>query len=270
MLLLQVSKYAPSVGEQILSVLGILIAIFTPFTIGYVYSVAKIRRWENSILPKEGEFTQHDFMIGYICVATQIIKLDPRNFDEKRVALQRALIDQKINTSQLWTHFDRLLQSEIRLKHVAAWAKLRLSKQERESLLFLLIELSLIDEVLLAKEFDLLHEFAHRTDISLKQLNSMIASQKQRMVRERIEAEQKRREHQQRISEKRSQSEIDRAFEVLGLSSNASADEIKKAYRKLVKKYHPDRYIGHKEEVIASAQQQFIEIQQAYELISAA
>ena len=52
-------------------------------------------------------------------------------------------------------------------------------------------------------------------------------------------------------------------YEVLGVSKNASDDEIKKAYRKLAKQYHPDMNPGDK-----AAEQKFKEINEAYEVVS--
>ena len=52
-------------------------------------------------------------------------------------------------------------------------------------------------------------------------------------------------------------------YEVLGVSKDAGADEIKKAYRKSAMKYHPDRNPGDKE-----AEEKFKEIGEAYEVLS--
>ena len=52
-------------------------------------------------------------------------------------------------------------------------------------------------------------------------------------------------------------------YEVLGLSKGASADEIKKAYRKLAVKYHPDKNPGDKE-----AEEKFKEAAEAYSILS--
>ena len=52
-------------------------------------------------------------------------------------------------------------------------------------------------------------------------------------------------------------------YEVLGLSKGASAEEIKKAYRKLAVKYHPDKNPGDKE-----AEEKFKEAAEAYSVLS--
>src|SRR6202789_6067 len=52
-------------------------------------------------------------------------------------------------------------------------------------------------------------------------------------------------------------------YHVLGVERNATAEDIKKAYRKLAVKYHPDKNPGDK-----AAEEKFKELGEAYEILS--
>jgi len=53
-------------------------------------------------------------------------------------------------------------------------------------------------------------------------------------------------------------------YQILGVNKNATPDEIKKAYRKLAQKYHPDKAKGDKQ----AAEEQFKKISEAYAVLS--
>lgn len=64
-------------------------------------------------------------------------------------------------------------------------------------------------------------------------------------------------------------SALEDAYKALGVSKDSSDQEIKRAYRKLMSQYHPDKLMGQgvPEEMIAVATEQAKEVQTAYDLI---
>jgi len=61
--------------------------------------------------------------------------------------------------------------------------------------------------------------------------------------------------------------EVDSSYKILEIQKSASDSEVKAAYRKMVKKYHPDKLRGLGEEHIKGAEDKFRQVQKAYEHI---
>ena len=59
----------------------------------------------------------------------------------------------------------------------------------------------------------------------------------------------------------------DNAYKILEVEPNASQDEIKTAYRNMVKKYHPDKIRSDDTAMIKGAEEKFREVQRAYEIL---
>ncbi len=61
--------------------------------------------------------------------------------------------------------------------------------------------------------------------------------------------------------------EVNSSYKILEIEKSVSDSEVKKAYRKMVKKYHPDKLRGLGEEHIKGAEEKFRQVQKAYEHI---
>jgi DnaJ like chaperone protein len=63
---------------------------------------------------------------------------------------------------------------------------------------------------------------------------------------------------------------LDSDYDVLGIEKSASDEEVKKAYRKMAVRYHPDKVASLGEEYQKGAKEKFQSIQQAYDNIKKA
>ncbi|GGG40039.1 molecular chaperone DjlA [Croceivirga lutea] len=61
--------------------------------------------------------------------------------------------------------------------------------------------------------------------------------------------------------------DADQAYKILEIEKSASNEEVKKAYRTMAKKYHPDRVVTKNEAIKKGAEDKFKEVQKAYETI---
>ena len=62
-------------------------------------------------------------------------------------------------------------------------------------------------------------------------------------------------------------SSLDAAYKVLEVSPGATDDEVKRAYRNLALKHHPDRVAGLGEDVQHAAEEKFKQINEAYDRV---
>lgn len=57
-------------------------------------------------------------------------------------------------------------------------------------------------------------------------------------------------------------------YQILGVSKDASAEDVKRAYRKLAMRYHPDHQQGKSDSEKKEAEEKFKLVNEAYEVLS--
>ena len=60
---------------------------------------------------------------------------------------------------------------------------------------------------------------------------------------------------------------VDQAYKILEIHRSATDNDVKRAYRKMAKRYHPDRVVTQDEAIQKGAEEKFKEVQKAYEVI---
>ncbi|MDD4950432.1 TerB family tellurite resistance protein [Sulfuricurvum sp.] len=136
----------------------------------------------------------------------------------------------------------------------ALYQTLKDDLHKRQKMVEFLVNLTYIDGTLSQSEEDMLRRITYYLGFSDQDLNSMM---------ERFGSY-----HRSSVKE----SSIDQAYTLLGINASSTNDEVKKAYRSLVREYHPDiiKSQGASDEYLKEATEKVQEFNAAYEMIKKA
>lgn len=248
-----------------LVVLFILLSPLIYWCVRFLYKLRYNHLWRKGIFPKNLEFSRDSLMEAYICLGALMIRYDRQDY-RKKIAFLTTYFEKHFpnNKRDFGESLRYSLEYPIRLHTVSAWLRTNLKEySKRLQVLYFLAGISYVDGGLNKTERLIIKNSAELLGLSPKDLDSVIGMY-----------EQQQRRSQSRSQRKSSSSSLKSALttscKILGVSEQASMDEIKKAYRSLVKKHHPDRFANESLESQQLAEKRFIEIQKAYEFLEKA
>ena len=183
-----------------------------------------------------------DFAVSLVVLSAAIMKADGKVVKSELDYVKSFFIKQfGINKAEQYILLLRdILQQEINLYEVCAQVRTNMDYSGRLQLLHYLFGIALSDGAGHQKEIDAIEIAAQYLGISAAEFRSLKAM----FVKDATSA-----------------------YKILEIEPTASDDEVKKAYRKMAVKYHPDKVSHLGEEVQHAAKEKFQQLNQAYESI---
>jgi len=248
--------------DDLLELPAYLVAIlfFTPMAIGIglmLYNKRFDRQWKSGLFPPKYKFTRDHLLEAYLALAALIIQMQQKEGRKKIVYVNEYF--NRYFTENNYDFGDSLAFSfryPVKIDSVTDWLKTHLTDEvERTHIIYFLIGVAMTEGKLSLRDKKFLALINQKLELSLEQLERILATY------------QSYQRHSQKKSKRRVVREDGRkdALLILGLDNSATADDIKKRYREMVKKHHPDRFADSGEEQLKIANEKFIEIQRAYE-----
>lgn len=224
------------------------------------------KSWESTVFDTTQSFNNDSLFEAYIRLGGLMLRKDQDDLKRKMTYMYRYFDQHFANTeADLMSAFQNSFQHPIDLNSIAPWLKTNLKTiSQRSQLVYFLAGLSAIDGTINPREKDYLKELSDLLNLSKKDFDSIMA-----MYQKYEDAyhDQFKQSNRQAPRQTPSNYKREQAAEILGVSVTASQDEIKKAYRRLAKVHHPDRFATESEGQQKIAKERFVKIQLAYELL---
>ena len=184
-----------------------------------------------------------DFEISLLVLSSFVIKADGR-IDRRELDFVRAYFVKmygKERANHAFRLFKGIMQNkDISVRQISLQIAQQMQHASRLQLMHYLFALAKADELVTADELDMLQKISGYLNINAHDFASIKAM---------------------------FYSDSESAYKILEIEKNAPDKELKTAYRRMVKKHHPDKVKHLGEEHLKGAQEKFLKIQEAYEQI---
>lgn len=209
------------------------------FTIGSVIDSAKV-----NVSRGVSATTQGDFVLSLLVLVAAVMKADGKVLQSELDYVKAYFVRSfgKASATEAIVMLRDLLKQNIPVDEVCIQIKQHLDYSSRLQLLHLLFGIAESDGEIHVTELQLIEHIANILGISGKDFSSI----KSMFLKTE---------------------DIESAYKILEIDQSASDEDVKKAYRKMALKYHPDKvsYLG--EEVQATAKEKFQKLNEAHERI---
>ena len=224
--------------------LGALLGLFIGSAIDNVQIIAAAQSPNNPYRQQNpsSRSGRGDFMFSLIVLATAVMKADGRimrsDLEFVKEFLKRNFGVE--STREAMSIIKELSKREIPLAEICAQIRYNMDSSSRTQLLYFLFGIAKADGEVSTPEIRLLENISDLLGIDRSTFTSIKSMY---------------------------YDDLDSAYRILGVTSSASDDEIKKAYRKMAIENHPDK-VGHLgEDIRKAAEEKFTQINVAYEKI---
>ncbi|CAM1334601.1 TerB family tellurite resistance protein [Tenacibaculum aestuariivivum] len=200
------------------------------------------KEYQQDTQPRRGRATSGDFEITLLILASVVIKADGR-VDQREldfVRLHFVKMYGKERANHAFKLFSGIIKKQISTRQVCMQIRQHMSHSSRLQLLHFLFGIANADGQVTASEAEEIRKIAGYLYINNHDYESIKAM---------------------------FYDESDSAYKILETTKVATNDELKKAYRKMAKKYHPDKLEALGAEHKEGANEKFQKIQAAYEQI---
>lgn len=185
-----------------------------------------------------------DFQVVLLILMAAVVKADGKVVKPELSVVKRFLVQNygEDGARDAWQILNQLLKQNINIADVAKQCAINLNYSTRLQLINMLYSIAAGDGAVNDAEINVIRNIAYHMQISDADLTSIAAMFTK-------------------------QTNPDWAYQILELSPNCTNDEIKKAYRRMAMKYHPDKVNSLGEEVRQNATEKFRKVKEAYDYL---